>query len=404
MNQPSEVPSLEVSSQWGLASLLMAAMALPMLILYASGALAPYILSEGVVSPQLLGGFTLASFGVAALCSSSVGKWVKRSGIKKAGVLLFLFTAVSLALLTRTQNIWLMLAAAGLCGFAQALANPMTNLAIATQVRAQRRPFMVGLKQSGVQLSALIAGSLMPFIANYLGWRFAIGMTVPLCLVFAFIVMFYRWERKSSAVKPKPRGDAKPKTVGCLMIAQGVVGLVLAAFVTQVPILATELGLTPAEAAFSITLFGFAGLLSRLVLTPLASKMNHQSDMFQYLILLAIVAIIITFSANANQIWMLYIGVVGIGSTLVATNALAMAMIVSEPKLGDVPIASGRVSSAFFWGVAAGSLLYQFVVGALESTQAGVILFVVLLMISSLSLHILRRSLDKAKHSVETTV
>lgn len=403
MNQPSDVPSLDVSYQWGLASLLMAAMALPMLILYASGALAPYILSEGVVSPQELAGFTLASFGVAGLCSSSVGKWVNRSGTKKAGVLLFLFTAASLALLARTQNIWLMLAAAGLCGFAQALANPVTNLAIATQVQAQRRPFVVGLKQSGVQLSALMAGSLMPFVANHLGWRFAIGMTVPLCLVFAFIVMFYRWERKSSAVKPKPRGDAKPKTVGYLMMAQGLVGVVLAGFVTQVPIFATELGLTPSEAAFSITLFGFAGLLSRLVLTPLASKMNHQSDMFQYLIPLAIVAIIITFSANANQIWMLYIGVVGIGSTLVATNALAMAMIVSEPNLGDVPIASGRVSSTFFWGVASGALLYQFVVEALESTQAGVLLFVVLLMISLLSLHILRRSLYKAKHSVETT-
>lgn len=400
MNQKLEAPEHQQSSLWGLSSLLMFAMALPMLILYASGALAPFILDEGVTSAKVLGGFTLASFGVAALSSNRAGQWVKRHGAKQAGIVLFLMTAGSLALLVLTQNTWLMLVAAGLCGVAQALANPMTNLAIATQVNPQRRPFMVGLKQSGVQLAALIAGSALPYVAHHWGWRTAIGTMVPICLLFALLTCIYRWELGSSAIKPKSRGDAKPATIGYLMIAQGLIGVVLAAFITQVPMLATDLGLSHSQAAFSITLFGVAGLLSRLVLTPLASRMPHQSDMLQYLIVFALIAVIVTFAASSDQIWMLYVGVVGIGSTLVATNALAMAMIVSEPKLGDVPVASGKVSSAFFWGLASGSLLYQLIVGTFQSVQAGVLLLVLLLVISSLSLHTLRRSLIREQRTV----
>ncbi|MGF1724749.1 MFS transporter [Photobacterium nomapromontoriensis] len=361
-----------------LGLVLMLAMAFPMLILYAAGALAPFMLADSAMEPELLGAFTLASFGVAAMLSFRVGHWVKRLGVRTALMMLFGSTAIAFTALVLTGH-WLgMLLAISVCGIAQALANPATNQAIASQVVLERRAFMVGMKQSGVQLSALAAGTVMPWLAVSWGWRAALAAVIPVCVVMMLVVACRNWQGNKVAL-PKPRTAAlSQQALMLLMIMQGGVGIVLAAFITQVPVFALDIGMTASEAAFLITVFGLMGAISRLILTPLACRCRLETDLLVVLLIMAGLAIVATFTATSQNVWLLYAGVIGIGSTIVATNALAMAMILRHHCFGEIPLASGRVSMAFFAGLSSGSLLFQGVV-SLGGIDAGMALLLLVL-------------------------
>ncbi|MBD2796379.1 MFS transporter [Xenorhabdus sp. 18] len=378
-----------------LGFILILAMALPMLILYACGALAPFILQEGTIDRELLGRFTLATFGVAAILSLSAGRWMKKLGIRWAGIMLFLFTGGAFAALILANHPWLMVLAIAVCGIAQALANPMTNQAIATQVAPTNKSFMVGLKQSGVQLSALVAGSFLPWIATQWGWRTALGTIVPMCLLMAIVVAVRNWQPRVTVSPIKSRKAGQLGAIMMLMLMQGCVGIVLAAFITQVPIFASQLGMPPDQAASLITLFGLMGWLSRLVLTPLASRFKQESDLLALLFVFAFFALIATFNATVQNLWLVYAGVVGIGCTLVATNALAMVMILQHDCFGEIPTASGRISFAFFGGLALGSLLFQWVVTYFGSIWAGMVFMLILLSFSFISVLRLRWFLSR---------
>ncbi|PHM50602.1 CynX/NimT family MFS transporter [Xenorhabdus miraniensis] len=382
-------------TELSLGFILVLAMALPMLILYASGALAPFMLQEGEIDRELLGGFTLATFGVAAILSLPAGRWVKKLGIRWASITLFLFTGGAFAALVLANHPWLMILAIAVCGIAQALANPMTNQAIATQVIPTHKSFMVGLKQSGVQLSALVAGTILPWIAAQWGWRVALGAIVPVCLFMAILAAIRDWQPKVTVPQIKSRKTAQLNTISMLMLMQGCVGIVLAAFITQVPMFASQLGMPLSQAAFLVTLFGLMGWVSRLVLTPLASRFKQESDLLALLFVFAFLALLATFNASAQNLWLVYVGVIGIGCTLVATNALAMSMILHHDCFGEIPTASGRVSFVFFGGLALGSLLFQWVVAYFGSTWAGVVFMLILLSFSFLAVLRLRWSLSQ---------
>lgn len=383
---------------WTLAAILMAAMALPMLILYACGALAPYILREGEITAQQLAGFTFASFSVAACCSLTAGRWVKFLGVEKAAFSLFCLTALALTLLFWARDLRVMLLAIAICGVAQALANPMTNMAIATQVAAPRKSLLVGVKQSGVQFAALVAGSGLSWIAEFWGWRVAMLTLVPVCGVFMLMVWLYPWQPESPVVAHGvKRGPAIPGLLGLVMWMQGLVGVVIAAYVTQVPVIATSVGLSSANAALTITLFGLAGMFSRLILTPVANRVSQQSDVLMALIGIAIVALVITFNAQPSTTWMIYFGAAGIGCTLVATNALVMAMIIKQAAFGEIATASGRVSAGFFFGLAIGAPLFRKAVDHFNSMHAGLALLSVILLASLGCLWSLRSRLRYAR-------
>ncbi|MCG2839057.1 MFS transporter [Photobacterium sp. WH77] len=395
-SQAQFAPQIEAKTDYTLLLTLLMAMALPMLILYASGALAPLMLADEHINAELLGMFTLAAFGVAALLSAQAGRWVRKWGLRRSATALFLLTGVSFAALVLFEHWFGMLIAIAVCGVSQALANPVTNQAIALQVPPARKAFMVGVKQSGVQLSALAAGSVLSLAASLWGWRTAFAFVIPLCLLMAFLAAGRNWKPKVHAAPPPARGEANRAWLLYVMQMQASVGITLAAFITQVPAFASQSGMSARQAAFLITLFGLMGILSRLVLTPLASRLRHESDLLIVLYAIAAIALVVTFGAGTEHLWMIYAGVAGIGGTLVATNSVAMAMIIKYPGFGEVPVASGKVSMAFFGGIATGSLLFQGVVLLAGSLYAGVGLLLACLISCIWAAKRLRASVTKA--------
>lgn len=358
MNQPLEQRTRPVEIWFRLVLLL--AMALPMLVLYATSTLGLTLSSALTFPPAWLGYVVMSSFGLASILSLWAGTVVNRIGSRLGMCSLFIIIAFAFTVMIMAEHFYGLLIAAALCGIAQALANPVTNLLIAEQIAPAKRAGVVGLKQSGVQVSALFAGLVLPAIALAYGWQTALGMIIPVALLLAITTPLIAPKKQHSPAKSFSFTLPNVLLFG-LMSVQFCVGLGLSAFVTFLPTFASHQGLSPTLAGSLIAVFGVMGIVSRIVLTPLGAKMRDESYLLLGLCLIAAISVAITMQANPQSQWQLWVGVIGIGLTAVATNAIAMGMLVRDSSFGVVAVASGFVSVAFFGGFALGAPLYAYV-------------------------------------------
>ncbi len=89
--------------------------------------------------------------------------------------------------------------------------------------------------------------------------------------------------------------------------------------------------------------------------------MRDESYLLLGLCVIAAIAVIVTMQSSPDKQWCLWAGAVGVGLTAVATNAIAMSMLVRDSSFGVVAVASGFVSVAFFGGFALGAPLYAYI-------------------------------------------
>lgn len=346
------------------------AMTLPMLILYATSTLGPLLSQQLQFETASLGYLIMSSFGLAAILSLFAGNIVAYLGARTALQVLFIAVAAAFAMMAQAATFSSLVIAAALCGIAQAFANPATNLLIAQQIQPQKKAWVTGVKQSGVQLAALFAGLVLPVIAFQAGWRTAFGIIVPLAVLFAVMTAVIV-PKVSAGIRQKFAFSRPNALLGWLMATQCCVALSLSAFVTFLPVYAIQQGMSLLTADKLIAVFGAMGMLSRILLTPMAAKLKDESLLLFWLIAIAACAMTITLQADSRNHWCLWMGTVGMGFTAVATNAIAMSMLIKDSAFGNVTTASGFVSVAFFSGFALGPPLYAAVTRYSGSVQFG---------------------------------
>lgn len=365
-NEASPPVSTSALDAFLLRTVLTGAMALPMLIFYAIGTLGPFLVADLGVAPGWLGYLTMSAFGFAALLSLWAGPLVNRLGSRRALALLFLVATLAYGLIGVAPGFGGVVLAVAVCGIAQALSNPATNLLIAERVLPQKKAAVVGLKQAGVQVAALFAGLVLPGIAQQFGWRVALLLLVPLGLLLALGAP--RIAPKAAAGKPARFGLARPSRVLALLMAiQLCAGVALSAYITFLGVFATRQGMSSVVAGSLVAVFGVMGILARVLLTPLGGRMRDESWLLLILLALAACAIGVTAQATPERHWMLWAGTIGIGLTAVATNAIAMSMLLSDRAFGAPASSASMLSVGFFGGFALGPPSF----GALSSGSWG---------------------------------
>ncbi|WP_292916393.1 CynX/NimT family MFS transporter [Nitrosomonas sp.] len=337
--------------------LLVFAMTLPMLILYATSTLGLLLSSDLGFEATSLGYLIMSSFGLAAVLSLYAGRTVDCYGSRQALLILFCAVAMAFSVIAVAVDFYSLLLAAAMCGIAQALSNPVTNSLIAQQISPQKKAWVVGLKQSGVQLAALIAGLALPAIALQFGWRTAFAVIVPVALLFLLVTVFMI--PRQHVIANNSESFTRPNALlGWLMAIQFCVAISLSAFVTFLPTFATQHGMELLWADTLIAAFGVMGMLSRILLTPIGAKLKDESLLLFALIAVAACTMILMQQTDSHSHWRLWIGAVGMGFTAVATNAIAMSMLIRDAGFGAVTTSSSYVSVAFFSGFALGPPLY----------------------------------------------
>ncbi|TBU96788.1 CynX/NimT family MFS transporter [Stutzerimonas kirkiae] len=347
----------------GLSTLLVMAMGMPMMIFYAIGILGPRLISELGISHQQLGWLTTSTFGLAAILSPWAGTLVQRMGTRAGLVGLFLLVGLSFSLMALLPGFGGLVTALLFCGIAQSLANPATNQAIAQGVPAPRKAAIVGLKQSGVQASALLAGVLLPPLVVAWGWRGALATWVPIALLMALLAVRWVPARATQAQYRSLRVSAPNAWLALLMAIQLCAGLALSSFMTFLGVHADQLGVSAQTIGAMVGCFGVMGMLSRVLLTPIGARLKDESVLLGMLFVLASVALAIMRQADAQQHWPLWLGVIGMGSSVVASNAIAMSMLLRDERFGTAATSAGMLSVGFFAGFALGPPAFGWLLG-----------------------------------------
>ncbi|QXI41379.1 MFS transporter [Pseudomonas wayambapalatensis] len=346
------------SSSWLLRSLLGAAMALPMLVFYAIGALGPFLVADLQVPEHWLGYLTMSAFGLAALLSLGAGDIVQRLGGRRALGLLFGCCAAAYTLVGVLPGFLGLVLALAVCGVAQALANPATNLLIAEQFPVAERAATVGFKQAGVQVSALFAGLLLPLLAQYLGWRVALVLFAPLALLLGWTALRHLPRLPGSARGASTTLRRPSAGLALLMAVQCSVAIALSSFVTYLGVFARAQEVPAVLAGSLVAVFGVMGIVARVLLTPLAARLRDESLMLGALCALAALAVF-SLSRATPQAWIwLWVGSIGMGLTAVATNAVAMSMVLRDRAFGAPAASASLLSVGFFAGFALGPPLF----------------------------------------------
>ncbi|MEJ5861824.1 MULTISPECIES: MFS transporter [Pseudomonas] len=268
-----------------LRSLLGAAMALPMLVFYAIGALGPYQVADLGVPETRLDYLTMSAFALAALLSLWAGAIVDRLGGRRALGLLFGAYALAYALAGLLPGFYGLVIALAICGAAQALANPATNLLIAENLPVAERAATVGFEQARVQVSALFAWLLLPAIAQGLGWRTALVLFAPIALLLGCIGMRSLPARQAGKAGLPITLQRPSACLALLMAVQCCVAITLSSFVTYLGVYARAQDMPAVLAGSLVAVFGLMGILARVLLTPLAARMKDESLMLGVLCL-----------------------------------------------------------------------------------------------------------------------
>ncbi|WP_449344120.1 MFS transporter [Streptomyces nigrescens] len=339
-------------------------MAFSMLQLFVIGALGPRLVGELGISRTVLGLTTTAGFGAAAVLSPMAGRLVDRVGPRRCLIALLLLTAASLALIGAVPGTAVLLLAVALGGVPQALANPATNKVILAAFPAERRAAVTGLKQSGVQCGAFVAGLPLSLLAAGVGWRGAVwaaAATAALAALWAARVL--PADRPSATAGP-PAASSSPRETRRLAAFSLLLGCGIASVNTYLALFGSQrLGMTPTTAAALVAVLGVAGIGGRVGWSRAAGRPGWAEALPALLAAGAVgAALLLAVALRAQPL--VWPAAVAVGSFAVSANAVTMVLVLRKAAPGRAGKDSALVSAGFFAGFAVGPPLFGALVSA----------------------------------------
>jgi predicted MFS family arabinose efflux permease len=350
-----------MTSQRGLAATLTVAMAVATFLQFALGALGPFITEDLEISRTQLGALTTALYGVGGALSPVGGPLADRFGGRRTLLALCVAAGCS-ALLGAAAPTYLLLAlAVGVGGIALSVVNPATNKLLAQYVDPSRQGVVTGVKQSGVQIGAFVAGVTLPPIAGVLGWRSAMAMSAALAAgcALAALAVVPAHEARQHEVRLGGGGRLGP-AVNRLAVYALLMGAGAGAASVFLPLYGVErLDLTKSVAGQVASLLGLAGVVGRLLLGRAADRSRTPVTVtLGWLAVAGIGATLLLMAAESAGAWLLWVGAAAFGATAVAWNTLGMLSIVRGVEHHLAGRASGRVLLGFYGGFVVGPVAF----------------------------------------------
>jgi predicted MFS family arabinose efflux permease len=228
---------------------------------------------------------------------------------------------------------------------------------------------VTGVKQSGVQVGAFLAGFVLPGVADAAGWRPALGGCAAMGVAGLVLT---RW------FAPGPSGEAPAAPVSGARAGAGserptlgpevdqlavyalLMGFGVGAVSAYLPLYAVEeLGFSRGTAGLAAALMGFVGIGARVAwgrrqdrtATPVMRSLGTLAAG-------SVVASVAMASAASLGSALLWAGAALFGATAVAWNALGMLSIVRDVDVAVAGRASGRVLLGFYIGFVLGPVSF----------------------------------------------
>lgn len=342
---------------------------------YALGTLAPFLTADVGASRTELGVLATVYIAVGAVIAPLTGRVVDRTGARRMLLVLFALSAAGLVGLAAGPTLPWLVAAAAVAGVASAMNNPVTNTLIAERLPAGGRGVVMGVKQSGVQVGAFLAGAVLPPLALWAGWRAALLVAAGSAALGVVLAVVGVPPDSPTRRTPAPREDRPPRLeplVRWVAAYALLMGAGVAAVGTFLVLYGVEaLGLSAAAAGWAAALAGLVGIAARIVWGHAAERLRTASMPLGIMAAAATVSQALILSAAAVGTWALWLGAVGYGLSAGAWNAVANLAIVREVPAASSGTASGVVQAAFYWGIVTCPVLFGLSVDRTGSYQVG---------------------------------
>lgn len=367
MSLVDKQPLMGVSA-WLLGCVLTLAMMATFAFQYTLGVLAPAFTTELGLSRLGLGGITATYYLTAALASSTLGHRVGLISSRAGTFLLFGLSASACLFAAALATAWALFLAAGIAGIAAGLSNPVTNIVIAA--RAGRRGALVGIKQAGVQLAAVLVGIGLPPLAAGFGWRAAM-------VLLALILLSIGLGLTAAVPLGGPYGSADtdrraalPRAVRWLCGYAFFMGAGVATLTTYLVLFAHEqIALTAGTAGLLLATLGFAGGVSRVVSSVLAERGQRLGLWMGCAAGVAVLGVALLASTTNPLIVWIGVGIIGMSGA--AWNGVVMLAVLRISSAHQAGHATGVVLTGFFAGLSLAPPLFGAIVDATQNYTYG---------------------------------
>lgn len=347
------------------------------------GTLGPFVVTEFDLSRAQFGGLTTVLFAVAAVLSPSMGQATDRFSARLTYGTVFVVSAVALAGIAVSPSYLILITFSGLGGVGQALVNPLSNRLVADYVPVHRRGLILGIKQSGVQMSAVVAGLSLPVLAVLIGWRAAVGaVAVAAAAGWAASAVRLPSGSPSHGAGHEARPGGADRIVVLLGTYAFLMGCVTAAVSAYLPLYAHEvLGLSAGVAGVLVAAIGVVGITSRIIVGHLADRIGGFASLLNGMSVIGAVAVALIVLAQPLGSGLIWLAAFVFGWS-VAWNAVAMIAVVMLRGTNRTGRASGYVLTGFFAGFIIAPVAFGAAVDAVGYTAPWIALGVLLVGIS----------------------
>ncbi|WP_375002750.1 MFS transporter [Aeromicrobium sp. CTD01-1L150] len=331
------------------------------LFLYSLSSVSAVVIDDlGLTSAQF-GSIATMTFLSAAACSALFGRWADRVRSTHALMAISLGSGAGLVLAGLAPSYgWILLAAIA-CGVAQSMSNPATNRFVGTLDRAPTGS-LIGWKQSGVQMSQLVAGLSVPALTVLFDWRIAIAGGALFAVVGVASGLALPTGSSSAPGRSRAASSGLGPGVWALTIYTYFIGLGLAAVNTYLPLYAfEELGFSLSAAGLTAAMIGLVGLVSRIWW---GRRTDAGARLGPVLVLLGVGSLAgaaIVASAQWGSSGLVWLGAGVFGASALAANSVTMVSLLTLAPTGLVGAASGVLSTGLYLGFASGPVTFGLV-------------------------------------------
>ena len=347
-----------VRSVPGLAAAMTVSMGAGPLIVYAISTLSPFLIPELGLSRLEYGTLGTVTFASAAIASLRAGRVVDTTGARSIMWLLVLGAVGAIFAAAAAPSYPVLLVAVMASGIVQALSNPITNRLAAQWLPPSSRGVVMGVKQSGVQMTQAAAGLFLPTLAVLATWRGALALVAG-AMLFLGAVLVARYvphEPREQAAASRIAGARLPTSVWWLTGFMFLVGAALQGVNFYLPLFGYEdLGLSVETAGLLAAIVGGVGIVARIIWGRITDRAGSNLAMPAVAAggACALALLLLSSILSPELIWL---GALLMGATGVAANVVVMVSVIHAVPSHAIGRATGLVATGMYVGFAAGPI------------------------------------------------
>jgi MFS family permease len=331
---------------------------------------APSVAAALGISPAYVGLYIALAYAGAMAASLLAGGAVRRFGAIRMSQVGLILCATGVAMST-IESPLAMAVGAVLVGLGYGPITPASSHLLVRSTPAHRMSLVFSIKQTGVPLGGVLAGVIVPSLADLIGWQGAF-LTVAAATVICSVAiqpLCGPLDADKDRTQRLSFGNGLAAPLKLVFSHRSLTVLAAVSFlfsITQlslttylVTFLHEDLSMGLIVAGFTLAIAQAAGVAGRLLWGYMADRFLGSTNMLALLAILIAVCAVATALLQYTDSKVLIIVVLSLfGSSAVGWNGVYLAEVARQAPKGQASVATGGTLSMTFLGVVVGPPLF----------------------------------------------